>query len=106
MQRGADIEGVDIYGNTPLGISLLKGHFNYGIILIQKNANVKVPCYKEFPKRIARDAALEDLRKKREELIAAGLFDEEDVEMESDEDKEANVKTGKAQKTHRGLFQN
>lgn len=34
LQRGAQLESKDIYGNTPLGISLLRNHFNYGIILI------------------------------------------------------------------------
>lgn len=36
LQRGSNIEAKDIYGNTALGICLLKKHFNYGIILIQK----------------------------------------------------------------------
>jgi ankyrin repeat protein len=34
LNRGANLESTDIYGNTALGISLLKKHFNYGIILI------------------------------------------------------------------------
>ena len=34
VQRGAQLESKDIYGNTPLGIALKKNHFNYGIILI------------------------------------------------------------------------
>lgn len=34
-------------------------HFNYGIILIQKGADVKIPIYKEFPKRIAKQWRLE-----------------------------------------------
>lgn len=54
LQRGAKLETKDIYGNTPLGVALLKGHFEYGIILIQKNADVKVPVYQEFPNRIAK----------------------------------------------------
>jgi len=36
IQRGADMEKKDIYGNTPLGVGLMNKHFNYGIILIQK----------------------------------------------------------------------
>lgn len=34
LQRGANIESLDIYGNSALGISLLKKHFNYAILLI------------------------------------------------------------------------
>jgi ankyrin repeat protein len=34
LNRGADLEAKDIYGNTPLGISLLRKHFVYGILLI------------------------------------------------------------------------
>ena len=52
LGRGADLQKKDIYNNSPLGIALSRGHFNYGIILIQKNADVKVPVYKEFPKRL------------------------------------------------------
>jgi hypothetical protein len=37
----------DIYGNTPLGVGLMSGHFNYGIILIEKGLSVKVPIFKE-----------------------------------------------------------
>lgn len=47
LNRKADLEGKDIYGNTPLGIALTHNHFNYGIILIQKNADVKVPVFHE-----------------------------------------------------------
>lgn len=59
LQRGAKLEGKDIYGNTALGIALMNRHFNYGIILIQKGADVKIPIYKEFPKRIAKQWRLE-----------------------------------------------
>jgi ankyrin repeat protein len=41
INRGANFEKKDIYGNTPLGVGLLSGHYNYGIILIEKNTNVK-----------------------------------------------------------------
>jgi len=40
VQRGADLERKDIYGNTSLGIGIMRKHFNYGILLIQKNASV------------------------------------------------------------------
>lgn len=54
IQRGAQLESKDIYGNTPLVVALQANHFNYGIILIQKLADVKVPVYQEFPKRVAK----------------------------------------------------
>ena len=66
IQRGAQLESKDIYGNTALGIALKKNHFNYGIILIQKKADVKVPVYDEFPNRLEKkwkDEA-EELKKK------------------------------------------
>jgi hypothetical protein len=40
-------EKKDVYGNTPLGVGLLNGHFNYGIILIEKGLNVSEPVFKE-----------------------------------------------------------
>lgn len=91
MQRGADLESVDIYNNTALGICLLRKHFNYAILLIQKQANVKLPIYHEFPNRIAKqwkDAEKEAKRQKRQ------LGRSADVEMESD-DSEDKVDTGK-----------
>ena len=33
-KRGADLEAVDIHGNTPLGAALLAKHHNFGIIMI------------------------------------------------------------------------
>jgi len=86
LQRGALIESKDIYGNTALGVALMKSHFNFGIILIQKLANVTGSVYDEFPKRIAKmwkDAEKEARRK-------AG----EDVEMEESDD----------EKKHRNMF--
>ena len=52
LNRGANLEAKDIYGNTPLGISLLRKHFVYGILLIQKKADVRIPVFGEFPKRV------------------------------------------------------
>jgi hypothetical protein len=54
LQRGSHLEAKDIYGNTALGICLLKKHFNYGIILIQKSADVTAKVHDEFPKRLAK----------------------------------------------------
>ena len=34
LKRGANLEAVDIYGNTPLGVALLAKHHNFGIIMI------------------------------------------------------------------------
>ena len=46
------MEAKDIYGNTALGISMLKKHFTYCILLIQKKADVKSLVWDEFPGRI------------------------------------------------------
>lgn len=34
INRGSDKEAKDIYGNTPVGVSLTYKHYNYAIILI------------------------------------------------------------------------
>ena len=65
LQRGANIESKDIYGNNVLGISMLRRHFNYAILLIQKQANVCLPIYEEFPRRIAKMWEDEAKEKKR-----------------------------------------
>lgn len=95
LQRGAQLEGKDIYGNTALGIALMNRHFNYGIILIQKGADVKIPIYKEFPKRVARDWRLEEKLQKMQSENEGQLkaLAQEDAEMVKDEDK-----------SHRDLF--
>ena len=86
IQRGAALESKDIYGNTAVGISLLRKHFNYAILLIQKNADVCLPIYEEYPNRIAKQWEDEAKAKKRAE----------NVEMESDDDEEEmKVDTGK-----------
>jgi ankyrin repeat protein len=51
-KRGADLERVDIYGNTPLGVAMLYKHYNYGIIMIQKNADVKKLIHPEDHEKI------------------------------------------------------
>ena len=53
-KRGACLESKDIYGNTALGIALKAGHFNFGIIMIQKNADVKALVYHEDRERVAK----------------------------------------------------
>lgn len=93
LSRGAKLESKDIYGNTPLGIALKCSHFNYGIILIQKSADVKMPVFDEFPNRINKMWKDEEDRIKKEAKLAAG-----DVEMSGDEDENRDSKK------HRGLF--
>ena len=78
LSRGANLESKDIYQNTALGISLLRKHFNYAILLIQKSANVCLPVYDEFPKRIA---------KQWRDAEKALRTSSENVEMECDDDK-------------------
>jgi hypothetical protein len=52
IKRGASYEKKDIYGNTPLGVGLLCGHYNYGIILMEKKLNVKELIFREYPDKI------------------------------------------------------
>jgi ankyrin repeat protein len=65
LERGAEIESKDIYGNTPLGICLMHDHFNFGIILIQKKADVKVPVHFETPKRLEKKWKDEEKEQRR-----------------------------------------
>jgi hypothetical protein len=64
----AKTEAIDIYGNTPLGVCLLNHHYNYGILLIQKKANVSALVYRENPeeleKKWKKEKELEDKRKR------------------------------------------
>ena len=88
LQRGANLESKDIYQNTALGISLLRKHFNYAILLIQKNANVCLPVYDEYPKRLAKEW--------RDAEKALRTSSSENVEMEcDDDDKKSKDKTGR-----------
>jgi len=52
VTRGANLESKDIYGNTSLGVGLMYQHYNYGIILIQKEAKVHPLTYFENPEEI------------------------------------------------------
>jgi len=72
MKRGANLEAKDIYGNTPLGVALLASHHNFGIIMIQKEADVKQLVHVEDPERIARMWKEEDEKKRQEAKNADG----------------------------------
>lgn len=52
VARGAALENKDIYGNTPVGIGIMKKHYNYAILLIQKNASVLPLTFREDPEKI------------------------------------------------------
>ena len=52
IKRGANINSVDIYGNTPLAVAMLYKKFNLANSLIDQKADVKVKVFDEFPKRI------------------------------------------------------
>lgn len=65
IARGADKEAKDIYGNTPLGIGIMNKHFNYGILLIQKEASVLPLVYREDHERIKKE--WEEAKKKERE---------------------------------------
>jgi ankyrin repeat protein len=51
-KRGADLEALDIYGNSPLGVALLSGHHSYGILLIQRQADVRKLVFPVDPEKI------------------------------------------------------
>lgn len=76
-KRGVKLENKDVHGNTPLAIALQAGHFNFGIIMIQKNADVKALIHAEDHKRA--DAMIRD--KLRDELPQ----DEDNVDSQEDE---------------------
>ena len=86
----------DIYGNTPLGVALQKNHFNYGIILIQKNADVTVDVHYEYPKRLAKMWKDEE---KKQKAAALTLARGADVSMDQDDEAGDGSK-----KKHRNLF--
>ena len=96
INRGADPEKKDIYGNTALGVGLLNQHYNYGIILIQNknSASVLPHVFKEQPEKIQKMWDEEERRKKLGSKFKMG----EDVEMEDEQEKK------KSKKKHRDLF--
>lgn len=97
LQRGAQLESKDIYGNTPLGVALLRNHFNYGIILIQREAVVIEPVNFEFPKRLAK---MWKDQERKEKAKALALVQGADVRM----DNEAQDAEDESKKKHRNLF--
>lgn len=95
------MEKKDIYGNTPLGVSLMRRHYNYGIILIQKQASVLPLTFKEDSERIAKMWAEEEkLKKLSNSKKGNRLNGNLDTEMEDE-----TVKKSK-KKNHRNLFNN
>jgi ankyrin repeat protein len=54
QKRGANLEALDIYENTPLAVAMLSNHHHYAILLIQTKANVKRLVHKEDHERIAK----------------------------------------------------
>lgn len=59
VKRGADMEKKDIYGNTALGLGLKNGHYNYGIIMIQKGSQVLPKVFNEDYEKLAKKWKLE-----------------------------------------------
>ena len=72
QKRGCNLEAKDIYGNTPLGVALLASHHNFGIIMIQKDADVKQLVHVEDPERIARMWKEEEEKQRQKAKIAGG----------------------------------
>ena len=97
-KRGARLETKDIYGNTPLGVALLAQHHNFGIFLIQRNADIHQLVHQEDPERIARMWKEEEEKKKKD---AGG-----DEEMRGDSDAEQDqINSSKRKREHRHLFE-
>lgn len=90
IQRGAQLENKDIYGNTSLGVGLMYQHYNYGIILIQKNASVHPLTFREEPDRIRKMWDEEEKAKKALYRIQKkgskneGEADDEEMKEESE----------------------
>jgi hypothetical protein len=93
VQRHAELESKDIYGNTPLGVGLMYQHFNYGIILIQKGASILPLTYKEDPEEIRKKWEHEEKKKK--------MKHQEDEEMKEEGEKFAKH----VPKKHQNMFQ-
>ena len=88
IQRGAQLERKDIYGNTPLGVGLMYQHYNFRIFLIQRNASVHPLTYREDFERINKMWEEEEKSKKALYKIqkkgAKGKVVQEDEEMKED----------------------
>ena len=100
IQRGASTKSVDIYGNTPLGVAMLYRQFNYAITLIQKNADVKVPVYDEFPNRVDKMWADEEKERQRQLQAATKNADMTESEHSDDDDKKHRELFAKKAITH------
>jgi GTP cyclohydrolase I len=81
QKRGANLEAIDIYGNSPLGVAMISNHHHFAILLIQTKADVSKLVHMEDPKRIAKmwkqadkgeDEEMEDQQSKKKHR---NLFD-------------------------------
>jgi ankyrin repeat protein/predicted DNA-binding WGR domain protein len=97
IERGSELDKEDYDNNTPLGIGVKHGHFDYAIMLIQKKASVKHLV--NFVERITKEQAAKEAKqdeKKRAKLAASAMseIDEDEVmhddmsDVDEDEDME------------------
>ena len=102
VTRGANLETKDIYGNTSLGVGVMYQHYNYGIILIQKEAKVHPLTYFENPEEIKKIWEAEEKAKKalyrsqlkkdaQKVLSQKSLAEDEDMESDKEEGEEKFV---------------
>jgi ankyrin repeat protein len=49
QKRGANLEAIDIYGNSPLGVAMISNHHHFAILLIQTKADVSKLVHMEDP---------------------------------------------------------
>ena len=88
VNLGALTEAKDIYNNTPLGVALLNNHYNYGILMIQKNCKVTDPVFRENPVALElkwkQEAKLRKKSEKKKKLANGNMG--HDAEMDEEEE--------------------
>jgi hypothetical protein len=86
IERGAGLDKEDYDNNTPLGIGVKSGHFDYAIMLIQKKASVKHAVH--YVTRITKEQAAKEAKlvaKKKAKLAASNMSDIDDDEVMRDD---------------------
>ncbi len=86
IERGAELDKEDYDNNTPLGIGVKHGHFDYAIMLIQKKASVKHLV--NYVERITKEQAAKEAKqeeKKRAKLAASAMSEIDDDEVMHDD---------------------
>ena len=91
IERGAELDKEDYDNNTPLGIGVKYGHFDYAIMLIQKKASVKHLV--NYVTRISKEQAAKEAKqeeKKRAKLASSTMSEVDDDEVMHDDMSDVN----------------